>query len=173
MCLFVYFWCWSLNWGPHTCSGHVPSPGYTCRYNTSKWPSRLHSSHLAIFLISANSVICSKSSDFYVMFTYLLECWRCLSSLLVANDSVLFWSRKTGRPRVQPMLLYVKWKFPLCQSPKQMFYGVSLLSSSGFGWENVARQKQHKHDWLAHLLFLLSLSPLHPYLIIDPCFFQL
>lgn len=123
--LFNLFWRWSLNEGPHTCSGHILPPGYTCRCRTFKWPSDFIP-YTCQSSLSRQILWCAGSPAAF-MWCLLTCCFPRIGGMLVlpvvfagGKGFCGFWSRKTGGPRVQPRLFCVKWKFPVwpCHNPK-------------------------------------------------------
>lgn len=177
--LFNLFWCWSLNGGPRTCSGQILPPSYTCLV-TKLW-SDLQTS----FLTPANLPYLGEFCG--VLEVQRLLCDVCLLAVLSSIGGMLvlpvvfaggkgfcvFWSGKTGGPRVQPRLFCVKWKVPVWWShnPKaDVLWSLIIVqkwlldeemqpgrsSASAIGLPTLASASSSYHPW-AHSILTLPL----------------
>lgn len=176
--LFNLFWCWSLNGGPRTCSGQILPPSYTSCYKTLKWPSDFipHTCQSSL----SRRILWRAGSPADFMWCLLTCCslqhrWMLLLQVILAGGEgfCVFWSGKTGGPRVQPGLFCLKWKLPVWRShnPKadvlwsliivqkwpldeKMQPGIS--SANAIGLPTLASASSFYHPW-AHSILTLPL----------------
>lgn len=177
--LLNLFWCWSLNGGPHTCSGHSLPSSYTCRYKTFEWPSEFIP-HTCQSSLSLQALGLLDIRGFYVMTSKGTCCSLSTGGMLVlpavfaaGKGFCVFWSRKTCGPRVQPRLFCVKWKLPVCLShnPKADVLWTPIIvqkwlldekmqpgrsSANAIGLPTLASAFSSYHPW-AHSILTLPL----------------
>lgn len=165
--LFNSFWCWSLNGGPRTCSGQILPPSYTCLV-TKLW-SDLQTSFLTpanlpylgefCGVLEVQQLLCDVC--LLAVLSSIGGCWGCRSSLLVVKGSVYSGAERQAGPEFSPGCS-VWSENSQCDGviiPRQMFFGVSLLSRSGF-WMRKCSQAEAAQTQLACPPWLRLLLPI-------------